>query len=645
LHEKLQDMQSRGKLEDFAFCTTADGKDLVRAILTGSLREIASHYRGNDGIFRFLTCVNDIWRLCGTDEISIDIDEYLQQYRSIQDLPAIEVEFFHLRGQDYEGKFALIDSPGHNEAGQSILRNIVEEQLEKASAVIVILDYTQMNAEAEAELRKSLGGIGHINSSQLFVFVNKYDQKDRNGMDTETLRPYVSTQLFAGRVNAERVFPVSGKYAYLANRALYELSVNGSLPDIADNPWIEDFGQLAFGMGWESEIDNVRIVKSRAVKLWENSRFEQPLQEVIKKGLENAATVSLKSALAKTAAYDNQIIEHVQFRINALNTDIKVIEGHIKSLEEDIETIKNVREELTLITNDNINVLQEKIHDIVKESDDLLKTEIQTAFISIKEDSWLEQRLKRYTNTIEKQQQVSFNAADYASFTAEEEAREFLRLLSEVIIKSLQHIQHDIRSNIDEVVEKICLETATRLHPLLRTAEKRLNESFAVSIEFPRPELKAMIDVEKILASSIEEGSVTRTGTKRERKWYTLWIHKHELVYNYQEKVFKVFTGDVLKQFQQLLKEDSDGVWVSLDEYVRAELTKTINIYFENVFGNLERLKGDLTDSKHDQEMAGEHIEKLQASMHKVMKTATFHREDVLAFQQLFEERDMAEQG
>mgnify|MGYP002407932980 CR=1 FL=1 len=642
LLEKLQEMQSRGELADFAFCTTSDGKALIEAILSGSLREIASHYQGNDGIFRFLTCVNDIWRLCGTDEIAIDIDDYLHQYQHIQDLPAIEVEFFHLRDQDYEGKFALIDTPGHNEAGQTVLKNIVEEQLEKASAVIVILDYTQMNAEAEAELRKSLGGIEHINGNQSFILVNKYDQKDRNGMDMETLRSYVATQLFAGRVNTERVFPVSGKYAYLANRALNELSVNGALPVAADNLWIDDFGQLAFGTGWESDIDDGEEVKSRAARLWKNSRFEQPLREVIQNGLENAAIVSLKSAIGKMAAYDKQIIESVQFRSNALNTDIKIIESQIKSLEEDIEKIKNARADLTVSTNRSIKVLQEKIFNMVYASDNLLKKEIQTSFSNKKEGNWLEQRLKVCSK--EKQQEVMFNPADNVSFTAEGEARDFLRQLSEVLMNAFQYIQQNIRAHIDEVVDKISLETASRLEPLLWTAEQRLNESFAVSIEFPKPELKAMIDVEKILASSIEEGSITRTSTKLERKWYTLWIHKHELIYNYEEKVFNITTGDVLKQFQNLLNEDSHGIWASLDEYVRSELTEAINTYFAEVFGYLERLKGDLADSKNDQELATAHIEKLQAAMNRVMKTATFHREDVLAFRQAIEERERAGQ-
>ncbi|HBS58269.1 MAG TPA: hypothetical protein DEA44_03270, partial [Firmicutes bacterium] len=104
--------------------------------------------------------------------------------------------------------------------------------------------------------------------------------------------------------------------------------------------------------------------------------------------------MSLKSAIGKMAAYDKQIIESVQFRSNALNTDIKIIESQIKSLEEDIEKIKNARADLTVSTNRSIKVLQEKIFNMVYASDNLLKKEIQTSFSNKKEGNWLEQRLK-----------------------------------------------------------------------------------------------------------------------------------------------------------------------------------------------------------------------------------------------------------
>ena len=601
LCQKLKAKECTGELDQIAFCATTDGQELVQKILDGSLHQIHRHYQGREEIFTFLKYVNDIWRLCNTEDIAIDIDKYLNQYHKIQDLPAIEVEFFHLRGQDYQGRFALIDTPGPNEAGQAFLKNIITDHLEKASAVIVVLDYTQMNAEAEVEIRKSLNGISHVTRSRLVVLVNKFDQKDRNGMSVETLRTYVATQLFEGGLEKERVFPVSSKYAYLANRALSELFVNGKLADYRINPWIEDFGQLALGACWEQEIDDVQEVKSRAAKLWHNSFFDHPLAEVIKNGSENAAIMSLKSAIVKMLEYDKKIIESIQFRINALTTDIDVIENHINCLEEDLSIIKNVHADLRLIINKGIDTLQEKFYRLFDESAELIKTEIQT----------------------------EFNLNNYEDFSTEEDARKLLGKLAEVVTIKLQLIQQNAKINVDEVLESIWTGVTNPLETVLKTAGERLYESFSVTLDFPKPTILTQFDSDKIFRSSIKKESITKIGTLLERRWYTLWSHEHKLNYQYRAHVYRIYTKDVLELLQKSFTQDSNGIWLALDQYVRTDFNEGIKIYFIEVFDYLERLKGDLSESKHDQKLKSERIENLQKAMRTLFKTTVVHRTDV----------------
>ena len=601
LCQKLKAKECTGELDQIAFCATTDGQELVQKILDGSLHQIHRHYQGREEIFTFLKYVNDIWRLCNTEDIAIDIDKYLNQYHKIQDLPAIEVEFFHLRGQDYQGRFALIDTPGPNEAGQAFLKNIITDHLEKASAVIVVLDYTQMNAEAEVEIRKSLNGISHVTRSRLVVLVNKFDQKDRNGMSVETLRTYVATQLFEGGLEKERVFPVSSKYAYLANRALSELFVNGKLADYRINPWIEDFGQLALGACWEQEIDDVQEVKSRAAKLWHNSFFDHPLAEVIKNGSENAAIMSLKSAIVKMLEYDKKIIESIQFRINALTTDIDVIENHINCLEEDLSIIKNVHADLRLIINKGIDTLQEKFYRLFDESAELIKTEIQT----------------------------EFNLNNYEDFSTEEDARKLLGKLAEVVTIKLQLIQQNAKINVDEVLESIWTGVTNPLETVLKTAGERLYETFSVTLDFPKPTILTQFDSDKIFRSSIKKESITKIGTLLERRWYTLWSHEHKLNYQYRAHVYRIYTKDVLELLQKSFTQDSNGIWLALDQYVRTDFNEGIKIYFIEVFDYLERLKGDLSESKHDQKLKSERIENLQKAMRTLFKTTVVHRTDV----------------
>ena len=333
-----------------------------------------------------------------------------------------------MRDQKHEGRFALIDTPGPNEAGQTLLKHVMKEQLEQASAVIVVLDYTQMNAEAEIDIRQSLHEIAQVTRNRLYVFVNKFDQKDRNGLNVEALRSYVAVQLFEGLIQKERVYPVSSKQAYLANRALGELHVRGELADYRFSPWVEDFGQLALGTDWESEINDVNEVKERANKLWKNSLFDEPLTAVIRKGSENAALVSLRSAVAKILDYDKKIIDNLQLRCQALNTDVQVIENHIKSLQQDISAIRVVRSELTLLIDKTIKKLEEQLFRMFDESEKLLEKEMQIVFDQHKSGGWLAKRLKTYgISTSPEIESIIFNPDDYIDFMTEEEARGFFR--------------------------------------------------------------------------------------------------------------------------------------------------------------------------------------------------------------------------
>lgn len=601
LRKKLKEKESHGELDQIGFCATTEGKELVQKILDGSAGEIRQHYQGTAEIFTFLKYINDIWRLCSTEDIAIDIDQYLNQYHNIHDLPAIEVEFFHLRDQADQGRFALIDTPGPNEGGQTFLRTIIADHLEKSSAVIVVLDYTQMNTEAEMEIRKSLHEISHVTRNRLFVLVNKFDQKDRNGMSVETLRSYVATQLFEGRLEKEQVFPVSSKYAYLANRALSELFVSGKLSDYKVNPWIEDFGQLALGACWESEIDDMQEVQYRATKLWENSLFEHPLAKVVKNGSEHAAIMSLKSAIAKMLDYDKQIFDSIKFRINALTTDIAVIENHISCLEEDIHIIKNARADLRIIINKGIDTLQENFYTLFDESAKLLNEEIQ----------------------------AEFSINNYNDFPTKEDARNFLGKLAVVVTTKLLFVQQEAKTNVDSVLESIWTEVTRQLEPVLKTAEERLYQSFSVIIGFPKPTIQGDFDFDNLFHSSIREESATKIGTTRERRWYTLWIHEHKLTYEYQEQVYRIYSKDVLEQLQASFTADSNGIWISLDEYVRNEFNETIKAYFIEAFDYLEKLKGDLLEAKHDQGLKSERSENLQRSMGKLLKTVTIHHKDV----------------
>ncbi|UIV03526.1 hypothetical protein H6S20_21650 (plasmid) [Escherichia coli] len=80
-------------------------------------------------------------------------------------LPVIDVAFSHLVGMDAcQGTLTLLDTPGPNEAGQPQMEMMMRDQLQKASAVLAVMDYTQMNSKADEEVRKELNAIADVSA-------------------------------------------------------------------------------------------------------------------------------------------------------------------------------------------------------------------------------------------------------------------------------------------------------------------------------------------------------------------------------------------------------------------------------------------------------------------------------------------------
>lgn len=103
---------------------------------------LKNEYHGEEEIFTGLASLNDLVRLAAAMGTEFPFDEYAE----VQKLPVIDVEFSHLVGMDAcQGTLTLLDTPGPNEAGQPQMEVMMRDQLQKASAVLAVMDYTRVN--------------------------------------------------------------------------------------------------------------------------------------------------------------------------------------------------------------------------------------------------------------------------------------------------------------------------------------------------------------------------------------------------------------------------------------------------------------------------------------------------------------------
>ncbi|MCO4759354.1 MAG: dynamin family protein, partial [Oceanospirillaceae bacterium] len=161
-------------------------KELSKELLKGPddsdmanlLEMIQKHYRfktrykGTAAIYEFLQMFNDLVRLA--DKFGCEFP--FAEYSEINQLPVIEVEFAHLAELNQSnGRLTLLDTPGPNEARQSHLRLMLREQLQKASAVLSVMNYTQLGVDADDEMHQELAQVVEMVDRRMFALVNKFD--------------------------------------------------------------------------------------------------------------------------------------------------------------------------------------------------------------------------------------------------------------------------------------------------------------------------------------------------------------------------------------------------------------------------------------------------------------------------------------
>ena len=158
-------------------------RDLIAELSSGTA--IQRRYEGAPNIYKCLKMVNDLVRICA--ELGEEFP--FREYDEVHELPVIEVEFFHLKGSNgSSGRFVLLDTPGPNESKQPHLKKMMKDQLRKASAVIAVLDYTQLKSEADAQVQDEIKALANMMTRRLYVMVNKFDERDRNSYDAEQVK-------------------------------------------------------------------------------------------------------------------------------------------------------------------------------------------------------------------------------------------------------------------------------------------------------------------------------------------------------------------------------------------------------------------------------------------------------------------------
>lgn len=613
---------------------------------------LKNEYHGEDEIFTGLASLNDLVRLAAAMGTEFPFDEYAE----VQKLPVIDVAFSHLVGMDAcQGTLTLLDTPGPNEAGQPQMEMMMRDQLQKASAVLAVMDYTQMNSKADEEVRKELNAIADVSAGRLFVLVNKFDEKDRNGDGADAVRQKVPAMLNSDVLPGFRVYPGSSRQAYLANRALHELQKNGTLPD--DEAWVDDFVREAFGrMKKEHICKDSELATEGATDLWEGSLIDKLITEVIQSSHSRSAALAVDSAAAKLMQNAENVSEYLSLRHQGLQQSIQSLQVHITSLLADIQEIEKCQNRVTgdvKIAMDNINT---KTRELLTGVSTSLEEKLNAYFRSGKRK---EQQMLEEENSAQPRERNAFaffhdifgtgNQHDRMrdfdpdspeiKFSDRKEALELMMQIESTVTSLHREAEAQFRPELEKIVRGI--ETGFRGTALYATENiaGRINarledEGFTVKISFPTvSQLQTRLAVKTNLSALMEERTETVTRHRRQNGvWGTFcrWFGTSDWGWEtYKEDVSRsvININKVRKEVMSLTRAYFGELQASIEQNINQPVRQEIDAFFCTFREKVEQLRNTLIqsseDHKRDQQAQERLTERLQALNERVPELIT----------------------
>lgn len=599
---------------------------------------------GAAAIFQTLKGINDLVRLSGPALLNIDFP--FDEYSSVANLPVICVEFAHLEEKTGgTGTLTLLDTPGPNEAGQDRLRPMLKEQLSKASAVLAVMDYTQLKSEADAQVRADLLEIAEVARGRLYALVNKFDQSDRNGMKADAVKQFVQELMSSTQgpvLQAEQVFPVSSRYAYLANRARHEVARHGSLPVPAHGTWVEDFGELAFGRLWESKIEDAQKVQKAAAALWNDSLFDAPLSGVIQMAHANAAVLAVDAASAKLLDYATKMSNQCTARETALLMDAKNLRELVQGLQDDIERIgkceqaaKDSQEEqvknFTAALDLHFGNLTQEVKDQLETYFQRGKHDEKARNFKRRQDEKDQEDLRAERNPIYRLRRAlqrdfghggaeQMHPADPLSdfdpsnpvikFETDQKAAQALLTKIEASVGSIfgkagKGIEASLDAGLQEFEASFQEDVVEKARDVLDAVLRRLEKDGLGALQLELPQQRGMalhLSGQQMLAEALETRTVNRTrlvhqsgfwgGLKRTFDFFgNEWGQDRR---SYQEEHYDVDLSKIREKVLASADASFKGLHAAVASQVKAPLARAVDQFFEAFRGHVEVVRGDL---------------------------------------------------
>ena len=151
--------------------------------------------------------------------------------------------------------------------------------------------------------------------------------------------------------------------------------------------------------------------------------------------------------------------------------------------------------------------------------------------------------------------------------------------------------------------------------PVVERANARLSNKFDIALHVL--EFKPIIDAPDVSTVDIDKGRV-KTGTTKtksyERRWYTLWLYKHEVWQetNVYEDEFRVSLEAIIEETVRAFNDGVDGLRQGAEVYIDEEIGKQVSDYFKRLTNHLDSFRKELIKAREDHKLTSDEQESLK---------------------------------
>jgi hypothetical protein len=604
---------------------------------------------GREEINKTLTDLNHIIRLCSILEPSKD------PLAQLMEVPRIETPFLRSQKTDQTeilGNLVIVDTPGPNEAGENLrLAAVVAEQLRKSSIVLIVLDFTQLNNQAAAEIKKQVQPvIKLLGKENLYVLVNKVDQRGDNDMTPAQVQQFVAADLeLSDSGDIDRVFEIAAKWAFSATNFLLELQQHPGI-NIDQMKSARALAQQVFGIDWEEELEDVPVedLQRKAERLWKKSGFAPFLDRAINALIVSAAPRCMKTALNLSQIRLVELRNEALIRTTDIAEDTEKLQRQLDALEEDLRHLEFCRGRWKEVDSIKVNLRQE-LNEILDALRKKAKVSLETYFVkeeygrasSLKKaeitvrgfifkdisdfdifPKWLSQRFKS---------QLEFKSSSIEFKTAEA-AEEFANQAVAYAQKRLEHFliaaREEATKQVEVSIKNLLIFLRQQTQELIERARTRLNKAFYIDLS-PAPLNWETEHVDFGTSKNFKYKREIRNKKEdkkvKERPWYFLWLIEIEKTVKVtsEEGYYAVSIEEIVESVNQAIDKSIENINLAINKYLDEELKQRVDAYFAGLDRYLGSYRDSLRQAQADQQLSLNEKEKLVGQLSSLVPEAT----------------------